>query len=170
MMAFQPRVALVLTTLAVVVLTGCWRAEKPRGAAVNAPAPVTTPTPDGAAEATPAPSPTEAPPVIRTITGEVFYRERIRLPSDAAMTVTLLEHGDTGDSVIARSTVTPRPQVPIPIQLEYRTADISEGESYGLDVEIARRGEVVFALPEPVPVITKGAPQSGLKLLLRRRF
>lgn len=168
MMAFQPRVALLLTTLAVAAITGCGRAEKPQGAAVDSAAPVTTPAPDGVAVATPAPSPTGAPPAVRTITGEVFYRERIRLPSDAAMTVTLLEHGNTGDSVIARSTVTPRLQVPIPFQLEYRTADISAGESYSLIVEIVRRGEVVFALPEPAPVITKGAPQSGLKLLLRR--
>jgi putative lipoprotein len=168
-MIFQPRAALTLAALVVVVTTGCGRLETPQESAIDEPTSVTIPAREAVAEATPSPTPTEAPPAVRTITGEVFYRERIRLPSDAAMTVTLLQRGDSGDSVIVRSTFTPRPQVPIPFELEYRTADISAGASYGLDVEITRRGEVIFALSDPAPVITKGAPQSGLKLLLRRR-
>lgn len=163
----QLRAALSLAALAAVVTAACGQPEEPRATKTHAPVPV-TPTAVAAAEERPEFSPTEAPPIYRTITGEAFYRERIRLPSDAVLTVTLLRRGGTGDTVIARSTVKPKPQVPIPFELEYPTADISDGVSYGLDVEITRRGEVVFALPAPAPVITKGAPETGLRLLLRR--
>ena len=164
----QPRIAFAFVVLAAVVIASCGQSEVPRAPVTDAPETVTTPAAEAVTAAPPEPVPTEAIPTYRTITGEAFYRERIRLPSDAVLTVTLLRRGDSGDTVIARSTVKPRLQIPIPFELEYPTTDISDGASYGLDVEITRRGEVIFALPAPAPVITNRAPETGLRLLLRR--
>lgn len=166
-MTTQSRAAVALVALAVVIAAACGRPKAPPPHDADAPIPAAQ-TPEAEGEDQQASSPTETTPEYRSISGEVFYRERLRLPSDAALTVTLLRIDDPGQTVVARSTVTPRPQIPIPFELEYSTADISEGASYALDVEITRRGEVVFALPEPVPVITEGAPETGLRLLLRR--
>ncbi len=167
MMISRARVILSVLVVAAALVVACGRSEAPQP-------PPTEPLPGTAAIAAtppdpqPTPSPTVTLPVLKTISGEVFYRERLRLPSDAELTVTLVRLGGSGGRVIAKSTVRPRQQVPIPFELEYGTADINRGASYGIEVEITRRDDVVFVLPEPVPVITGGAPETGLKLLLRR--
>ncbi len=165
-MISQLRAIPSIAAVAAVFAVACGRSEAPLPPTV--PPPVSETTVATTADAPPPPSSTAALPVLKTISGEVFYRERLMLPSDAELTVTLVRLGGSGGTVIAKSTVRPRQQVPIPFELEYGTADINRGASYGLEVEITRRDEVVFVLPEPVPVITGGAPETGLKLLLRR--
>ena len=156
----------LVVALTVVAAGGCGRSEPARKPGPH-PSPTAVPVVE---EPRPEPAASGRARERRRISGEVFYRDRVRLPSDAVLTARLLAHDGSGSEVVAESTATPRRQVPIPFEVEYWSTDIEDGVHYRLDVLISRRGEEVFVLAEPVPVITDGAPSQGLRLLLRRKI
>ena len=131
-----------------------------------------TPEVDGPLPAQPevAASPTQPPRPLPVVSGDIFYRERIVLPSDARVTVRVVRLGPRGPSrpVIAEASVAPTRRLPIPFSLTCDPASLEPGADYGLEVTISRRGKTEFATPEPVPVLAGGLPTTGLKVLVRR--
>jgi putative lipoprotein len=64
---------------------------------------------------------TGAAGTIRLVTGSVSYRERIALPPDAVIQVSLLDVSlmDVAAKLISEQTIKPRHSVPVPFALEY---------------------------------------------------
>ncbi|NMB26084.1 MAG: hypothetical protein GX986_11185, partial [Firmicutes bacterium] len=52
------------------------------------------------------------------ITGTVTYRERMALPPESSVTVTLVEIDEDGYVIVAEEIIWPKGQVPIPFVLE----------------------------------------------------
>jgi putative lipoprotein len=98
------------------------------------------------------------------VTGTVNYRERIALPSDAAIDVRLEDTSPQnatakliGESVFAAA----GQQVPIPFQVSFNTADINPAHTYQLRANITVDGTKIFASTSAYPVITNGAPMQA---------
>lgn len=86
-----------------------------------------------------------------TLTGEVFYRERIALPPGASLHVGLVRLPDGTPIVGADAYIAPSGQIPLSFNLNIRTnPDLSR--DYGLRAEIRANGQVLFSSPAPVPV------------------
>lgn len=107
-----------------------------------------------------------------TFTGEVTYRERIALPPDAGLRVTLMALSGTEPSPVAgaSATITGPGQVPLQFVLDVRSDVLSDDGRYGLRAEILSGGTVIFrntvpapvdpAAPQPVRIIVSPAPRT----------
>jgi putative lipoprotein len=91
------------------------------------------------------------------------------LPEGAVLRVLLLDIDapDVPDWIVARSERPVEGQVPLDFSLGYDPHAIVEAVRYGVAAELLVEGEVWFATPEPVPVLTQGAPDR-VDLVLRR--
>lgn len=69
--------------------------------------------------------------------------------------------------VIAESTQ-PAPAMPAQVQLGYDPAKIDQARVYGLQASLQAETFVLYGTPAPTPVLTQGAPSSGLALELVR--
>lgn len=125
------------------------------------------------APASPAPSGSpaaDAPrerPADTVILGEATYRERIKVPPGASLTVELVSVGDAAPRVLASTRLPDVAGPPIPFSLPYDAARVPAAGRYGLRATLdGPDGERWFATPEPVPVV----PGEGLavEVLLRR--
>ncbi|ODT82958.1 MAG: hypothetical protein ABS76_05385 [Pelagibacterium sp. SCN 64-44] len=101
-----------------------------------------------------------------TFTGEVTYRERIALPPDARLRMTLLRLPGEGVVVSATGQPTAGGQVPLSFTLNVRSSTIGSGGSYGLRAEILSGGQVLFRNERPVAV-DPASPQAGLIIVNR---
>jgi len=101
----------------------------------------------------------EATPMA-AVTGNVFYLQRIALPDDAQVRVTLADVSkmDVAAEVIAEQTLYGPLQVPLPFRLEYDPARIDERMSYAVQARIESGGRLLFVTTEQHPVITRGNP------------
>ena len=107
---------------------------------------------------------------IATVTGTVTYLERIALPPDAVVTVTLLDisQQDVAATTIATTEITTGgAQVPIPFTLEYNTQDIVPTNTYGVRADITVGGSPMFVTDTATPVITQGNPTTNVELTLK---
>lgn len=87
-----------------------------------------------------------------TVNGSVTYRERLALPSDATLRVTLVRLDGTVPVAGAEASIPTRGIVPIAFALNVRTElDIFDG-AYGILAEISAGGQVLFRNPVAVPV------------------
>ncbi len=89
-----------------------------------------------------------------TFSGEVTYRERITLPPNADLTVTLVALDADGEARAIGATA-PIPaigQVPLQFVLNVRSDAIADDQDYGLIAEIRAGGVPVFRNHTPVPV------------------
>jgi putative lipoprotein len=94
-----------------------------------------------------------------TLTGEVTYRERIALPPDAQLQITLVSLPDAQRVVGATSAVVAPGQVPLQFTLNVRSDVIAAGGAYGLLAEIRSQGRTMFRNAQPVPVdVVTAAP------------
>jgi len=95
------------------------------------------------------------------ITGHVTYRERVALPPEAAIHLTLedVSRQDVSATYIA-SQVTPTQgrQVPIPFALYYATGGIDPRHTYQVRAAIVVDGQRRFLTPQAYPVLTRGHP------------
>jgi putative lipoprotein len=79
------------------------------------------------------------------IRGSVTYRERIVLPPNAEVNVSLVDAADPNGIPVAESTFeTGGRQVPIPFELRYEPRNIVRGRNYELRAEIRTAGEPRF--------------------------
>ena len=95
------------------------------------------------------------------ITGQVAYRERIALPSDAAIHLTLEDVSlqDVPATFIAAQTVPSQGrQVPIPFALYFATRDIDPRHTYHVRAAIVIDGKRLFLNTQAYPVLTRGHP------------
>jgi len=106
------------------------------------------------------------------LTGSVTYRERIALPPDPLVRVTLLDVSllDAAERVIAEQEIHPTAQVPIPFALPLDRAAIDPGRRYGVRATIAdATGRVLWATAASQPVLTQGAPDIATVIVQRPR-
>lgn len=85
-----------------------------------------------------------------TLKGSVTYRERIALPKDAWLTITLVQL-PAAIPVVGASAGLAAGQVPIGFALNVRSP-LTSDTAYGLVAEISSAGRVLFRNPVPVPV------------------
>lgn len=88
----------------------------------------------------------EAPPPLQTLSGDVFYRERIYVPPGAKLHITLQDVPDAGkpSTVVARSTILLAGSQPYRFTLDYSPADIDANLDYTLRAEIRFYDDLLF--------------------------
>jgi putative lipoprotein len=114
----------------------------------------------------PAPVPTApAAPVRETavLRGTVTYRQRSALTPEALVQVELRETTAEGaePAVVAKRIIERPGQVPIAFELPYDPAAIDAASAYTISARITDRGQLQFVTETPVPVLTRGAPESA---------
>ena len=93
------------------------------------------------------------------ITGTVTYRERIALPPESVIEISLLDvsRQDAKAILIAQRAFNPQSQVPIAFEIDYSPADIDERYTYVISVRISDQGRLMFINDTHAPVLTHGA-------------
>ncbi len=94
---------------------------------------------------------------IQSVTGTLAYRERIALPDNAVVMVTLqdISLADAPAKVIAtQSFETEGAQVPFDFELSYDRAEILENHRYSVSARIEVNGKLRFITDTVNPVIT----------------
>lgn len=106
-------------------------------------------------------------PAKAAVTGEVTYFQRIALPPDAVVTVRLqdVSRMDVAAVLIAEQVIeTGGRQVPIPFELNYDPATIDDRMAYSVSARIEQGDKLLWINDTHHPVITRGAPTSGIQL------
>lgn len=102
-----------------------------------------------------------------TVNGDVFYVQRIALPDNAKLTVTLADVSladAPADVISSQSYMTEGQQVPLPFSLEYSPAEIKPGHSYNVSARIEVNGELLFISDTAYPVITDPAKTHNVSI------
>ncbi len=95
------------------------------------------------------------------VTGTVTYRERVALPPDAELEVTLVDVSrvDAPATVVAKQSIrTAGRNVPIPFEIQYQEREIDPRHTYQIQARISRAGKTMFISDTAYRVLTKGAP------------
>lgn len=102
-----------------------------------------------------------------TVSGEVTYRERIALPPDASLSVSLVDLAAPETPRIAAKAALASPgQVPLSFNLNFDSSVLAEGASYGIVAEIVGSdGAVWFRNPEPFAVDPR-VPAEGILVVV----
>ena len=87
-----------------------------------------------------------------TFTGLVTYRERMALPPDASLAITLVRLPDQGRVAVAHARLGGKASSPIAFSLNVRSNVVASGGQFGLVAEISSGGYVIFRNGQPVPV------------------
>jgi len=98
---------------------------------------------------------------VEHVAGVVTYLERIALPPDARVEVSLRR----GERLVARTLITPRAEVPIPFVLSVLLESESDAGGYALTASIFTPAGPVFTSAAPVPA---GVAETGVELIVRR--
>jgi uncharacterized lipoprotein YbaY len=101
------------------------------------------------------------------ITGTVTYLQRVALPPNAIVEVRLADVSkqDVAATVIASQTIeTKGAQVPIPFELVYDPARIEERMDYAVSARITIDGKLAWISTTRNPVLTRGAPTTGIEI------
>jgi ecotin len=95
-----------------------------------------------------------------TVSGTVYYLQRIALPPGASVEVKLVDISkqDVPAVTIAEKRITNPGQVPIPFELHYDPAKIDFGMTYAVQARIEQGGRLLFISTRVFPVITRGNP------------
>ena len=119
---------------------------------------------------TPATGTPTLPPNTAAISGTVTYRERMALPPHALITVGLFDVSlaDAAAVPLAETTLQPATQVPVPWTLSFDQAHIDPQHSYAIHVQITVDGRLWFTTTQRYPVLTQGAPQNEVEIVLQR--
>jgi putative lipoprotein len=148
----------LLALAAVLVVAGCRRAPE-------------TPAPGGESAPSSAAHDTTPVPGTATLTGAVFYLQRIALPEGAEVSVTLQDvtRADAPAVEIASTTVKAEGrQVPIPFTLAYEPAKIDPSKRYSLAARISNEGELLWISDAHTQVLTQGAPADSIRVKVAR--
>lgn len=110
--------------------------------------------------------PATAPPAL--LTGTVVYRERIALPPSATLTVRLTDVSkqDVAGMVLAEQVISPV-RVPAAFALGYDPAQIDSSHTYVIQARIQVGTTLRFINMEQFQVLTWGAPQDSVEVLVR---
>jgi putative lipoprotein len=89
---------------------------------------------------------------ITTISGTATYRERMALPDNAWLRVTLIDMATMTPVVGASASIPARGQVPIGFALNVHSQIENADGAYGLAAEISSGGVVLFRTEHPAPI------------------
>ena len=105
-----------------------------------------------------------------TISGSATYRERIALPADAVLEISVedVSRADAPAQVVARATVRPSGQVPIAFTVEFDPRQIDPTHRYAVRAQLLASGRLEFTTTRAYPVLTHGANTALPMLLLQR--
>ncbi len=114
--------------------------------------------------------PDNLPALSGTVSGSVAYRERIALPPDAKIIVSLEDVTRSGKSgsFVAQQTIQPSTQVPIPFNLRYIPAAIDRSHRYAITASILDSQDGVIWTTEEAVAISFNAPEKPIAILLQR--
>ena len=107
----------------------------------------------------------------RALTGTVFYHERIALPPNSTAEVVLEDVSivDRPAVEIARATIAPAGQVPIPFELRYVASSIETNHRYGVRASILwPSGARMFVSTAHAPAFDSVTHSDGLAILVQR--
>jgi len=107
------------------------------------------------------PGPTDAPPG-GTITGVITTDAPAALDPAAVYYIDLREAGTTGEPMVTISSALNGQQFPLAFEVPFNPAQIDPNKDYVLGARILLGDRVLYASAVGVPVITKGAPVSGV--------
>jgi putative lipoprotein len=95
-----------------------------------------------------------------TLTVTVFYRERIAMPPNAALIVTLADvsRADAPAETVASRRIEEPGNVPIDVELTYDPSIIDERFTYAVRATIEVDGEMWWTSTQAHHVLTRGAP------------
>ena len=107
-----------------------------------------------------------SPATQAVLTGNVVYRQRIALPPDAVVKVSLLDisRADAPAVTLSQQTIPSNgQQVPIPFRLAYTPQAIDARHTYAVRAEIRTAGGSLAWTTDTVhPALTNGAPTDGI--------
>jgi putative lipoprotein len=108
--------------------------------------------------------------LMRVISGEVWYRERIALPPGAEVIVTLEDQSraDAPATVITDYTHIVDGQGPYSFRLVYDPAAIDERMTYGLRARIEHDGKLMFSSTEHIDPFA-GEPGEPVRIMVSRQ-
>jgi putative lipoprotein len=131
MLSFRPLLA-ALTLVTGLVLVGCSHADKPKR------------------------------PAGPGVGGTVMYITNVQLPPDAVFEIKLVELTREGVSgqVVAEENYARPVTMPLEFFLRLPHHAINKRLGYGMEAKIVAGGRVLFATSRPVPVLTRGNPES----------
>lgn len=108
----------------------------------------------------------------RVISGTVTYRERMSMPPDAVIDVSVQDVSlqDVKSVLIERVVINADGrQVPIAFELQVDPADVDERMTYALRATISTAdGQLLWTTDTMYPVLTRGASDGGNELILRK--
>jgi putative lipoprotein len=88
-----------------------------------------------------------------SISGDVTYAEKVKLPAGATLEIALVDLAAPGvPRVAASAAISERGKIPLTFTLGFDSKVIAKGHSYGLTAEIVSAGDVWFRTGDPVPV------------------
>src|SRR5690606_19138317 len=96
------------------------------------------------------------------IDGTITYRENYSLPHGSVATVELREVLRPGAPpvTLARQTVSPIRQIPIPYTIDYDPSQVDPRRSYVLHATITAGNQTLFTTRQAVPVLTSGSSKN----------
>jgi len=109
--------------------------------------------------------------LMRVISGEVWYRERIALPPGAQVIVTLEDQSraDAPATIITDYThIVDEQQGPYSFRLVYDPRAIDERMTYGLRARIQQNGELMFTSTEHIDPFA-GEPGEPVRIMVTRQ-
>lgn len=112
--------------------------------------------------------PTAVVPPETVLTGSATFRERIALPPDAVLEVTLLDmtRADAPARTLNRVTLSPITRVPVYFKMRYEPSQVVPGGVYALQARILVAGKPRFMSIGNTRVLTGGRP-SHLDMVLQ---
>jgi len=115
------------------------------------------------------PSVANPPAATASISGTVSFRERVTLLPQDEVEIKLLDvsRQDAPAAGIAKQTITPHRQMPVPFKISYNPATINPAHTYAVQARILRNGQVQFSNKAPCYVITHGHP-NRVEVLLEK--
>ena len=103
------------------------------------------------------------------ITGTVTYRNRSALPPTAVIEVNLSDTSlaDAPAKVISTQRIEAQgKQVPFAYELPYDPAQINQKNTYAVSARITDGGDLLFISDTTYPVLTRGAPMTGVEIVV----
>ena len=93
-----------------------------------------------------------------TVTGTVTYRERMMIPPNTTLRVTLedVSLADAPARIVVESLQTVSTAPPYPFELRFKTAEIDPSRRYNVRASLVVGGKAWFTSAEAVPVLTGG--------------
>jgi putative lipoprotein len=94
------------------------------------------------------------------LSGTVSYQQRIALPRDALVVVTLYDLSGSPTAAVAERRFRAQAQPPLRFELPYERQRIESGHRYGVRARIFVDGALWFINDQPVPVLSSGSSDS----------